>query len=666
MVQRTGLAIIILLLVLTSGLWAQESGLVPPKLMSEPVLEIPANWRVEYSPAEVIILVEVKTDSTANLVRILDGKNELRILIDRHLTDFYFTPAFIDGVPTDATLTIKLRIEKTYSPVRTAAEIQKEMDKKVLLRHTKEKLVSESIQNPFSDEFYYRTNFYLLGLNNHSDLMLKDGFVQASLPYYNSHYHQMLSSFRQYKYGAGRVSYDNYPSVKSVEDDKADPSVVMISDIHAGLGDYELNFARVYDTKNHVFGVKDFYTEFGLLVQNGWWQEILSDQTSYRAYLRYPIKGTRLSFNFEKYDQDIPSTSLLPGIQGENLFGIGHKLQNIYLKWNFANYTIGWTSNKETLSSRNNINYQEYQNQSLMLNVAHKIYGNNLDLSYQYNYQNDLPKLQQLYQLNSKAEHQGLFSSNRAGKVSYDAMVLVSEKGLDKGFAEMGYTSFLGLAGISYDLYKGQKVTDSYKVFYQTTSPDFSPAVFAANTISGFYSIPVSESYRVKLRFGSKQISVTTDKAVLYPDGAKDVLVIERNDKKYDLLFAEVNMLVSRKILGLEASLKQDLQWHQYQKGIFEIPELQMQSGFKVVRQMAHDNALSVGINLIGHSDFIKADKSNTAIYGALVADLWAGVKVTDLFEFQLMLKNTGDNILYGVYPHPRTIIGTIHWFMLN
>jgi hypothetical protein len=113
-------------------------------------------------------------------------------------------------------------------------------------------------------------------------------------------------------------------------------------------------------------------------------------------------------------------------------------------------------------------------------------------------------------------------------------------------------------------------------------------------------------------------------------------------------------------------TLDQTLQWTQYQSGLFEQPELQGQSHFKVTKDMDYGNALSAGINLTGHTDYTKADKELTPVYGALVADAWFGVRITDLFEFQVAMLNLGNNTIYGVYPHPRTLTATIHWFYLN
>jgi len=81
---------------------------------------------------------------------------------------------------------------------------------------------------------------------------------------------------------------------------------------------------------------------------------------------------------------------------------------------------------------------------------------------------------------------------------------------------------------------------------------------------------------------------------------------------------------------------------------------------------MDYGNTLFGGISLTGHTDFINGDNNSIPIYGSMIADAWLGVSITDLFEFQLMMRNIGSNSIFGLYPHPRAIIANIHWFYLN
>jgi hypothetical protein len=182
------------------------------------------------------------------------------------------------------------------------------------------------------------------------------------------------------------------------------------------------------------------------------------------------------------------------------------------------------------------------------------------------------------------------------------------------------------------------------------------PAVYGMRTFAGKLEYAFSDGSNIKLTSGS-MIFVTNE----YDSSADTEIHNEANK-----LFSELKLSAMKEMGKYTGSVEQSLQWMQYSNGMYELPELSGQARVKIARDMGHSNALSAGINLTGHTDYTSADALRTPVYGSLAADAWFGVKITDLFEFQLMMKNLGDNIIYGVYPHPRTVLATMHWFFLN
>jgi len=678
MVQRTGLVIALLLAMLAGLLHSQESGFVPPKLVSEAILELPANWKETYSPAEVLIIVEIKADSTATLLKVLDGKNELEAMISDLIPTLVFAPAIRNGEAIDANLTLKLPIIQVTSYRETArsaaADSLKAVDKELLVLGVSRQLERESHQNMSSAGTFYRTNYYLMGLNQDSGLIIKDGFIMPAGLYFNALQYQMLSSFREVdtRYSTpGTVTFNelrtDWPKQREAdiiaytEYQRQYPWSAMCADVYAGLGDYELNFARVQLLKNHLFGVKDFYTEIGFLVQNGWWQETFSDQTSMRLFLTAPFKligQNRLSFNFEQYDQDIPSTQLLSGLQSGTPYRAAHKVQDIYLKWALPWFELGWQTGKEKLSAPGTLNRQEYETGQVLLTKDFYALATDFDLSYQYNYKDSNPISQSLYQYNRRPTHQGLLTARHEHNRFYTKdQLLLSEDGLEKINVNLGYRfTPLFSSELIYDFYDGTDSTDAAKGLYADSLQAAYPDVYAMRTFAGKIDWVLSRAIALRFTGGSK-IFVTND---------FDNISGNRVHDEQSKLFSEIKLSVWKQVFGINASYEQTLLWTQYEKGMYELPELSGQARFKLVREMAYSNALSAGINLTGHTDYTSADALRTPVYGSLVADAWFGVKITDLFEFQLMMKNIGDNIIYGVYPHPRTVLATMHWFFLN
>lgn len=681
MVQRTGLALILLLTMAVSFLLAQEiPEFTPPRMLSEPILELPDSLR---TPAkDVLILVEVKPDSTATLVKILDGKEELKAYIEYMLPYLMFVPATKKGDPFTSNLTIKFtvsKLEEMQEPVTKAvSDSLKKVDKDLLISGIKDRMEDENLQRMFSSDTLYRTNYYLMGLNKDSALMIKDGFIQPPHVYYQSLDYQILSNFRSHSGSSFSNSIQEWPvamtthviEVPRVESGSYSatepvynpnyPWPAMCTDLYAGLGDYEFNFAKGQVLKNHLFGVKDFYGEFGFLVQNGWWQEVISDQTSMRMFMKVPLPfyGTNLLFNYESYDQNIPSTTLLPGLQNGSIFRIGQKLQSIFFKWELPWFTVGWQSSKEKLSAPGILNRQEFTSGSFLLEDALNFLDTDFNLSYQYNGKAETPQVQSLYQYNKQTKHQGLIKINHEHNTfKSDNQLLVSENGLEKADVHLSnnFNASFGV-GLNYHYFNGEHNTKSIHGLYVDTTVVYFPSAFIKHSVMADIKWLASESIYTKLNAGIKQID--RDIGVIVPNGNS---IFSNNYPS-----AEFELNAYKELGKFIASLDQTLQWIQYDKNLYEQPEFTGQTRLKLVRELPYHNALSAGLNLAGHTDYIQADSQNLPIYGSMIADAWLGVKITDLFEFQLMMKNLNNNVIFGLSPHPRTIIGTIHWFYLN
>jgi hypothetical protein len=670
MVQRTGLALILLLAFAVSILSAQQSPeFIPPKLISDAILQIPANWTQTYSPPEVMILVEVKTDSTATLLKILDGKNELQPVIEEKLPMLIFAPAFKNGFPLVTTLSLKLNIaQPASSSSKTVADSLKVPDKKEIMDWAKRRLSSENLQNGWSHGTYYRTNYFMMGLNSKPYIIHNNGFIEPSVVldygfiesphiYYNSLTYQMITSFRN----IGLESFGYAPQIslgERVEPPQSyvDPKIVPRVDVYAGLGDYEFNFAKARVMKSNLFGLNGVSTDIGFLVQNGWWQQTIADQTSTRILTSFPIKPLRtvMTVNMENYDQNIPSTVLLPGMQNGSLFRIGHKLQDISLRCRYDRFFFAWRTENETMQSSGIINKQEYKVGQLMLKSYLWLKHLNIQYAYQYNYQRDSKIAQQLYQYNKLPKHQGLIKLQNDHNFHYQSQFLITEDGLDKAEADIAlYKPRIGLYG---EYYNGKNNTQTIKGLYITEPNTYNPAAYSKFTLA-LKSFDWEYRYMdIDISAGGKRFVTTNHDDSLHKD-----ITLES-----DNLYSELDLKYERAFGAYTAQLDQTLQWTQYKRGLYEQPELTGQTRLKLVKDMKYGNALSIGFNLTGHSDYIQADSRKLPIYGSMIADAWMGVKITDLFEFQLMMTNLNNNTIFGLSPHPRTIIGTIHWFYLN
>jgi hypothetical protein len=467
----------------------------------------------------------------------------------------------------------------------------------------------------------------------------------------------MITSFRNI--GFGYYSYapqDGLGNPIVHTQSYVDPKIVTRTDVYAGLGDNEFNFAKARVMKSNLFGLKGVSTDIGFLVQNGFWQETISDQTSTRVFTSFPIKPLRMvmSVNMENYDQNIPSTVLLPGMQNGSLFRIGHKLQDFSLRCKYDKFYFAWRTEHETMQSSGILNKQDYKVEQLMIKSYLRLHDLHVQYAYQYNYNRDIKVAQQLYQYNKLPMHQGLITLQNDHKLYYQAQALITEDGLDKAMADIAlYNPRIGLFG---EFYNGKNNTQTIKGLYITEPKTYSPAAYSKYTLA-------LKSFSWELNNMDIDISAGGKRFVTTHYNDIDSIDVTR---KSDRLYSELMVNYKRTFGAYTASLDQTLQWTQFKSGLYEQPEFTGQTRFKIVKDMKYNNALSIGINLTGHTDYTQADSRNTLIYGSLIADAWFGVKITDLFEFQVMMKNLNNNLIFGLSPQPRTIIGTIHWFYLN
>lgn len=630
----------------------------PPRVVTAPVVTIPAIFPTEYAPAEVLVLLNVMPDSSATLVRILDSKPELTKFIIASLTNARFQPAMSNQQPTDATLTLKVSI------VRDAAlddlsqsnmnDSLKNVDQAFLEewirihrvesdRQTLYSSVSDSLGqlHPQIPDTFYRTNYFLMGLNSSSYMVMKDGFIAREPIYYHAMQYQLLSNFRDVALEGNILHYANPKYTQSV----------LCTDIQAALGDYEFNFARGIITKNHLFGLKNLYTEMGFLVQNGYWQQTISDQTSTRVFMSYPIKNNVFSVNLESYNQRFPSTQMLPAWQNYQIFDIDHKMTELYFNWQNPYLNIGYQSTLESISDSTIISDAGWQTQNVRLNKYFDFGSAKLDLTYQYNISEGDIRIPELYSLPQSGKHGFLTSLVKpSGAVHYLAQTLLSEKGLDFGIGSLDYALSGQRIGIDFQYNHSGNNTISNQSLYNAEAPRALNSVgFRKSVAASFANAKPDSVFNYSLKVGSKE----------YLDS-------RQNPSGKNLAFGEGFLDFHHNIWGIHSNFQPLMTIYAADKSMLELPVIRFQLVCKLQKELPHDNALNAGINITGHSRYNLGLSPYQTINENAITDLWAGVKITNLFEFKVALNNLGDNTLYGVYPAPRTLLGTIHWFYLN
>lgn len=662
MVQRARLAVILLIIWMGSACLAaqQNEGFFPPRLLTEQNITIPADWISDYTPPEVLFLVNVKPDSTATLVKVLDGKDKLIPYIENTLPQLRFSPARSDGESTDATLTLKLKLEANPDLNLTTAAARADSVKTADLQYIYQYINAmrrKADQNLcFSTQFdslgqahpgsahpFYRTNLYLMGLNDGS-LALKDGFIESRHLYYQALQYQILSAYRNAETQGNIHSFSSQPYLQPA----------LLTQVEAGLGDYEYNFARVLIKKQQAFGLNQLYTEIGFLAQNGFWQNSIAGQTSSRIYFSYPWQQTCLEANYESFDQDMPSSQLIPAWQTTTPYTLNQRLDEFYLRWTTPWGKIAYRRQHEKLSNPafQKTTVQSVQQLSYQIDLSAA--WTDFDLRYQYNLVEDTLNIPVLYTTAVGKRHNLLLCMHKDFRqMDYRLHSLITDTGAEMLFAETGY--HLGENRIGCESRYHGDSSSSYQSIFQTTSATLLPSaqVRWQNAVT-YQTSFAGRAASLNLAAGIKTFAVNKQTNVDKVDGVSRMysagsfsLIWNYQDYRLDCV--------------------QTYEWLDKQDYlIIEQPTAQYQTRLKLSRELKYHNALSAGINLTGHSNYLMGDHTSFPISGSAVLDWWAGVKITDLFEFQLSMHNALDADLYGLYNAPRTLGASIQWFYLN
>jgi hypothetical protein len=104
-----------------------------------------------------------------------------------------------------------------------------------------------------------------------------------------------------------------------------------------------------------------------------------------------------------------------------------------------------------------------------------------------------------------------------------------------------------------------------------------------------------------------------------------------------------------------------------YYPSLTENPEYRFHSVQQIKYILPYDNAVVVGCDIYGHSEYYVANALNPyLIESSTMLDAWAGINVGNLFELRTGFKNVLSSSLYGTYPVPVSVYIDVLWLYLN
>ena len=618
-------------------------------------LQLPADWAKSYSPPEVLIQVKTMPDSTFKLVSILDGKTELDSLLVAYLRSFTFSTSS-DSLGIGQEFDVLVELQKAPSPPESVMALQ---DRSMLLSEIEGWITLDRRSYNIRETARQTADSVLTGL----PVPYRAGFfsyqrLADEIPFAVNGFQphgSLYSTALQENYCQGILARQDDALAFSWEE-KPYPYEAALSDIEVGLGDYEHRFARGAVKKNRLFGKNRMYLGFDFLAQGGYWLEENSSLSIIKLFLSAPLGKTMLDLGFGDYASKMSMSVLLPEYWQKENFSVERRYRAIQTAW-----------------------------RSPWLNLA-------------LLNENDTSRAQKfVHALHNDALHLQAWKSVNIGALKVKALY---EHQITERDFELGKKDYQDLAGLRLDysdaLYKGALQADLYDFEHGSAAADLSRSLhrFDLGTAARFsYNDPASRLWvpsiytagdslrRVDIREKSNvalylRYRVGQDSKLFLSAGRKEI----QNSSVPDTTFTSLTALAAmpQKMLYVAASgdvsqnwgkwslnWKPQISWEQ-DAFLFEEPRLEYSSALTLSRDLGYGNALFVGCSLLGHGGYSSATQDYFYVDDSLIADVWAGVRITERFEFQATYKNVTDSSIYGVYPLPPSLHASLRWYFLN
>ncbi len=640
------LARILSCLILCGAFCASLFAAGEPVRLGGKLLDLPDNWTRTYQPPEVLLQVLVLPDSTLSLVDILDGKNELAPLLAEHFATYkYLLQA--DSLAANQQLEVILGINPaaptdSMLSQREQEDLLQEIEAWIVLeRETRNQhapVPQPGIANTIHSPEPYRAGFFFHRRFNESAPLFVNGFQPHAAIFSRAVYDNYLQGLMSRQEGV----------LSDAWTENLYPYGVLLSDIEAGLGDNEHRFARGALKKNALFGVPGCYLGFDFLVQGGSWLEERSSLSIMKFFLRVPWGKTTLDLGFADNSSKMSVLTLKPEYWQDGNFPVERNYRTLYAAWNTPWLNLALLNENDTARSERFL--KTLHNDALHLQAWK-------DLT--------------LGGLQARAAYEHMFTQRN--------FQLVPEDYADLASLSLNYTTrFLAselLAQLKdfqrYDVagdihYPGDKL--KLGAFFRFRDQGAESSTFTGDIYSGAGSLP-----RVEMQ-EPRNLGIYLSHAIAGAVNWK--LALGQRNAAHKTSSASAENLQNVEYASLSATVDQTwgkwkLDWipsvnWQSATTLYENPELAWQSHLTLARLLPYNNALFAGFSLLGHSAYDTATDPVFTVDTSLIADAWAGVRISDRFEFLVSYKNITDSTIYGAYPLPASVHASLRWFYLN
>jgi hypothetical protein len=622
-------------------------------------LDLPDNWTEYYEPPQVVFKAQLNADSTLTLISITDGKNELLPFLKEHLSIYkYILPNIPMQVDNEREFILAIyQKQKEQNTEKEAADnnLEATIDAWISLQKELSALGEVSLTSsdrnyhPYSPEPYLAMPFayarsYDAGSPTFNQFTLQDSYLNSST--YQEQY-GLFHALQNSPYGLNYIEADY-------------PYPVLMSDIQAGLGDYEHRYAKGSLKKNGLFGVIGLYSGFDFLLGSGRWLEHDAPLSDLRGFVRIPIAKTELELEIETSKAQRSMLQLRPEYWQASSFSFTHKYLHYSARWENKWLNIAAMGSNETASSDLFLN--TLTRSSLQVMADKTIILGPLSISGLYTHDfaaqttaltsntfADLAKLDLFYQ------RQRWSANTQIASFDFNRFQL-------SGLLSYAWNNF-ALQPFAYFNLDNTDPVISILSIYAEDDWIFRADIHNKHDIGIAFKLTPDQNRFLRLAVGQRLVSDTFNLPIP-KDGSPNpkANVTVENSVFYCSLEGSWNQSWGKwSLYG-----KPGFRWQVGIENLVEEPDWEGSLRLELNRDLNYGNSLFAGIDLIGHGTDLSSDQSAFVADPSLIADLKLGVRITERFDLTAYYRNALDSTLYGAYPIAPSLHAEVRWIFLN
>lgn len=485
----------------------------------------------------------------------------------------------------------------------------------------------------------YRLGSDFAGFQNAPLQVRSSGFQLPNTFLQSWHYLGYLSQFYQLEpdgshLNARHLAYE-YP--------------VGLSRLQGSLGDYDSRNVQLSFAKGDLFGFDGASMQFDYRLANGYWVDYANSGSSVKQYLSYRFRDFFISFDLASYQKDTGSYELNPAYWHLGNFQVKNKYTQVISQIQHPWLNLSLSSINDRISGVALSENWSSKSLQLAADRSFVLPYTKLDLGYEYrDLTQDYIPAPAYNQMQYDQKAQLSISHASLLDLDFDAELLdwkrlqgQTDLSRSLGILKLGVHSRMNLG--------------DHKAVYEASSILTGALMPAVDIYSPWensvYTALNLGDLSLRLDFGQKEErQQTPDRYV-----SKELMIL-RASGAYDRRWEDWR-------------LKMNLGWsyQEYDQSLMAAPEYTFCSEQRLYHYLSHDNMLSAGFALQGHSDYYLANAVNPyLIEASTIMDVFAGLRISKLFDFNVSVKNLLSTSIYGLYPIPLSIHANVRWFFIN